>query len=348
MKVVALTYKLAEKTPYVTGRMSKMKNIPEDSEKGQIEKVKTALLGMQRYNWEQGVAAQAMLELGDDQWVFSLARAAVMRQQNGRFSVIGNHDPLTDSASVGEAVLHAGKVTGDPIYSKAAEEMLHLLLTTDHRSVNGALYHVNLRKEIWVDAYYMAPPFMAVAGYPEEAVTQIEGYREYLWNNEDKLFSHIWDDEKKEFTRRDYWGVGNGWAAAGITRVIRALPENMKQDRNRLVTYIKEVIDGCIAHMREDGLFHNVVNDPTTFIETNLGQMISYSIFRGVEGGWLDNSYIKPAKKMRKAARSKVDRYGLVQGVCGVPEFNRSYIAPEGQAFFLLMEAAARDLEAHA
>ena len=50
MKVVALTYKLAEKTPYVTGRMSKMKNIPEDSEKGQIEKVKTALLGMQRYN----------------------------------------------------------------------------------------------------------------------------------------------------------------------------------------------------------------------------------------------------------------------------------------------------------
>ena len=332
----------------MTSKMSKMNNIPEDNEKVQIEKVKTALLGMQRYNWEQGVAAQAMLELGDDQWVVSLARAAVMRQQNGKFSVIGNHDPLTDSASVGEAVLHAGKITGDPLFSKAAEEMLYLLLTTDHRSVNGALYHVNLRKEIWVDAYYMAPPFMAVTGHPEEAVIQIEGYREYLWNDRDKLFSHIWDDEKKEFTRRDYWGVGNGWATAGITRVIRALPENMKQDRNRLVNYVKEVIDGCIAHMRDDGLFHNVVNDPTTFIETNLGQMISYSIFRGVEGGWLDNSYIKPAEKMRKAARSKVDRFGLVQDVCGVPEFNHSYIAPEGQAFFLLMEAAARDLEAHA
>ena len=290
-----------------------MKRKPEEDEKSLIEKVKTALLGMQRYNWEQGVAAQAMLELGDDQWTVSLARAAVMRQQNGRFSVIGSHDPLTDSASVGEAVLYAGKVTGDPLFINAAEEMLRLLLTTDHRAENGALYHVNLRKEIWVDAYYMAPPFLAVAGHPEEAVEQIDGYREFLWNSEDKLFSHIWDDEKKEFKRKAYWGVGNGWAASGITRVIRALPENMEKERNRLITYVTEVIDGCVAHMRSDSLFHDVVDDPKSFVETNLGQMVSYSIFRGVEDGWLNRSYIKHAQKMRKAARSKVDRYGMVQ-----------------------------------
>ena len=324
-----------------------MKRKPEEDEKSLIEKVKTALLGMQRYNWEQGVAAQAMLELGDDQWTVSMARAAVMRQQNGRFSVIGSHDPLTDSASVGEAVLYAGKVTGDPLFINAAEEMLRLLLTTDHRAENGALYHVNLRKEIWVDAYYMAPPFLAVAGHPEEAVEQIDGYREFLWNSEDKLFSHIWDDEKKEFKRKAYWGVGNGWAASGITRVIRALPENMEKERNRLITYVTEVIDGCVAHMRSDSLFHDVVDDPKSFVETNLGQMVSYSIFRGVEDGWLNRSYIKHAQKMRKAARSKVDRYGMVQGVCGVPEFNRPYVAPEGQAFFLLMEAAAREYETH-
>lgn len=324
-----------------------MKRKPEEDEKSLIEKVKTALLGMQRYNWEQGVAAQAMLELGDDQWTVSLARAAVMRQQNGRFSVIGSHDPLTDSASVGEAVLYAGKVTGDPLFINAAEEMLRLLLTTDHRAENGALYHVNLRKEIWVDAYYMAPPFLAVAGHPEEAVEQIDGYREFLWNSEDKLFSHIWDDEKKEFKRKAYWGVGNGWAASGITRVIRALPENMEKERNRLITYVTEVIDGCVAHMRSDSLFHDVVDDPKSFVETNLGQIVSYSIFRGVEDGWLNRSYIKHAQKMRKAARSKVDRYGMVQGVCGVPEFNRPYVAPEGQAFFLLMEAAAREYETH-
>jgi len=316
-----------------------------NEEKELIEKVKVALLGMQRYNWEQGVAAQAMLELGDDKWVVSLARAAVMRQQNGRFSVIGNHDPLTDSASVGEAVMYAAKITGDPLFTRAANEMLHLLLTTDHKAKNGALYHVNVRKEIWVDAYYMAPPFLAVAGYYKEAMKQIEGYREFLWNEDDKLFSHIWDDEKKEFKRKDYWGVGNGWAAAGMTRVIKTLPKEMVQEKKRLINYVRDVIDGCLAHMRDDGFFHDIVDNPKTFVETNLGQTLSYSIYRGVEGGWLNRSYIEYAEKMRMAARSKVDQYGLVQDVCGVPEFNRPYIAPEGQAFFLLMEAAARDYE---
>ena len=330
----------------VCGKMSKQNNLSGKGVADLIESVKVALLGMQRYNWEQGVAAQAMLELGEDQWVVSLARAAVMRQQKGRLAIIGDGS-LTDSASVGEAVLYAAKITCDHLYSEAAEEMLQLLLTTMHRSENGALYHVNKKKEIWVDAFYMAPPFLAVAGHPEEAVRQIEGYREYLWNADDRLYSHRWDDENKRFIRRDYWGVGNGWAAAGTTRVIRALPEKMTEEKERLITYAKEVIEGCLAHMRDDGLFHNVVDDPSTFVETNLGQMISYSIYRGVAGGWLDKSYVEPANRMREAARGKVDRYGLVQGVCGVPDFDRSYVAPEGQAFFLLMEAAWRELAAH-
>jgi unsaturated rhamnogalacturonyl hydrolase len=38
-----------------------------------------------------------------------------------------------------------------------------------------------------------------------------------------------------------------------------------------------------------------------------------------------------------------VDRYGLVQGVCGSPEFSSPGTACEGQAFFLLMEEARRD-----
>jgi hypothetical protein len=36
---------------------------------------------------------------------------------------------------------------------------------------------------------------------------------------------------------------------------------------------------------------------------------------------------------------------GLVRGVCGSPEFDHPGTATEGQAFFLLMEAAYRDLK---
>jgi hypothetical protein len=47
---------------------------------------------------------------------------------------------------------------------------------------------------------------------------------------------------------------------------------------------------------------------------------------------------------MREAARAKVDRMGLVQDVCGSPTFEAPGTATEGQAFFILMEAARRDL----
>jgi unsaturated rhamnogalacturonyl hydrolase len=135
-----------------------------------------------------------------------------------------------------------------------------------------------------------------------------------------------------------------GPCAAGMTRVIAALPESMQANRKRLQTYVREVLDGCLAHLRTDGLFHDVVDKPSTFVETNLAQMLSYTIYRGVAAGGLDRALVAQADRMRQAAHAKVDRCGMVQGVCGSPMFDRSGTACEGQAFFLLMEAAHRDL----
>jgi hypothetical protein len=47
---------------------------------------------------------------------------------------------------------------------------------------------------------------------------------------------------------------------------------------------------------------------------------------------------------MRAAARAKVDSDGFVQGVCGAPDFRSPGISAEGQAFFLMMSAAAGKL----
>jgi len=47
---------------------------------------------------------------------------------------------------------------------------------------------------------------------------------------------------------------------------------------------------------------------------------------------------------MRAAAHARVDAYGLVQGVCGAPHFSRSGTATGGQAFFLMMEAALKEM----
>jgi hypothetical protein len=72
--------------------------------------------------------------------------------------------------------------------------------------------------------------------------------------------------------------------------------------------------------------------------------MLAFSIDESVRGGWLPADYLPAADRMRAAARDKVDRGGFVQGVAGAPSFDRPGVSPEGQAFFLMMEAAARKL----
>jgi len=310
-----------------------------------VEKVKLAMLAMQREAWEQGVAMQALLEWGDRNMVVRMAHGAILRAyDDGRLGMVSDNHGVTDPAANGEGVLLAGKVTGDPVFKKGADGMLRYLLKTAPRTADGTLYHIDHKPQVWIDSMYMAPPFLAVAGEPGEAVKQVEGFRKLLWNASAQLFSHIWDDGRNAFERKAFWGVGNGWAASGMTRVLGALPEGMGAEKKRLRAYIKDVLDGCLVHRRPDGLFHDVVDDPKTFVETNLSQILTYTIFRGVKGGWLDRSYLKEAEILRRAARGKVDDLGYVRDVCGSPTFEKPGVATEGQAFFILMEAAYRDL----
>jgi hypothetical protein len=87
-----------------------------------------------------------------------------------------------------------------------------------------------------------------------------------------------------------------------------------------------------------------VIDDNSTFVETNLSQMLSFAIYTGIKTGWLDNSYRQKADFMRQAARSKVDDYGIVQGACGSPSFDKSGTSTEAQSFFLMMESAFHSL----
>ena len=122
--------------------------------------------------------------------------------------------------------------------------------------------------------------------------------------------------------------------------MIRHLPRERSSERERLAGFVREMVDGCLAHQRADGLFHNVVDRPETFVETNLAQMLAFGVYEGISGGWLPRSYLACADRLRSAARAKMDAFGYLQGVCGAPNFDRPGIAAEGQAFCIMMEAA--------
>lgn len=336
-------------TSYIDGRLiasqGKAQSRPGITSAELIDRVKMAMLTMQRQAWEQGVAAQALLELGEESLVIMMAREAVLRQwDDGRLGQVCDNHGVTDPGANGEAVMYVARKLNDEKMLEAARKQAEYFLRTAPRTEDGVIFHIDNKPQLWIDSMYMCPPFLAVMGHYREALFQVEGLRKYLWNSGRKLFSHIYDYGLKKFARRDFWGVGNGWAAAGMTRVLRALPSEMKEDRKKLVGYIKDLLDGCLRYQRDDGLFHDVLDNPRTFVETNLAQMLAYTIYRNIKLGWLNRDYLKKAEKMRQAVHSKIDELGYVNDVCGSPLFQSPGVATEGQAFFLLMEAAKRDL----
>jgi rhamnogalacturonyl hydrolase YesR len=311
-----------------------------------IEKATTAAMAMQRRDWEQGMLAQALLEANNRAGVILLTRAAMVQQTpDGRLGVVVSGG-VTDPAMGGEAYMRAAEWTGDAGSRHAVDGLLEWIRHKAPRSTDGILYHVFDGPEMWSDGFNGAPPFLAAMGYYDEALAQIEGFRRRLWNPEAMLLSHIWDDGKQAFKDKNFWGGGNGWAATGLTRVIRSLPSQRRQDRERLASFATELIDGCLRHKRTDGLFHDVIDQPLTFVETNLAQMLAFAMYSGVAAGWLPASYRAHADTMREAARQKMDADGFVQGVCGAPNFDSPGTSTEGQAFCILMEAAAAKLAA--
>lgn len=308
------------------------------------DRVKRALLAMQRYNWEQGVTAQAFLEAGDNDIAIALAIEGANRQSSdGRCCHIADSTAVTDPCAVGEALIFAAEKTGDPFLTAAKDKLLRWALHDAPRNDAGVVYHFLDNRMIWVDSMYMLPAFLARAGEYDEAMRQLDGYWDILYTPENGLLAHQWSDAESRFLRRDAWAVGNGWAMAGMARVIALLPEN-HPGRARLIRRVQQLISAALPCQMADGAFHDVLDDPNTFREVNFAQMLAYTIYRGVKEGWLDASLLPHAEKARAAALAEVDQYGLVRNVCGAPYFDKPGVAPEGQAFHILMEAARKQL----
>lgn len=314
--------------------------------KNSIPAVKNAMLAVQRYPWEQGVCAQAIYEIGDIRTMIAMAHDAVLRQKpDGRLAVINENIAVTDPAANGEVVWRAYEITGDAFYQKAACRMLDYLLQDAPRTEEGILYHneISFQEEftpcqIWADSAYMAPPFLAVMGYTEEAARQIEGYFSYLVDREKKLLNHIYDVGGRTFVREKLWATGNGWTLLGIGRVADLAKEQGKEDVFRRMTELgTKLLQEMLRYQLPDGRFHDILDDENSFIDGTAAMMMAAFIYRGCRHGWLDKQYLQQADLVAATMENYVDDYGIIHEVCGCPDFVSSGTSAESMAAYLMM-----------
>ena len=313
-----------------------------------MEKVIQCMLAMQRYPWEQGVCAQSLYEAGrEDLWI-PMAYDAIRRQApDGRLAMIGGDAAVSDPAANGEVCLRAYQRTRDPFYLDGAQRMLEYLEHTAPRTADGIVCHnsVSFEKgyspaQLWIDGLYMVPPFLAVMGRTDEAAEQIRGYIRHLFDEKAGLFYHIVDTESGKYVRNKHWATGNGWALMGLARVIETAGEAGRTDiREELAPFMNRLLESMTAWQAADGRFHDILDDPDTFLDGTSALMMAAAVFRGILHGYVRGSFRDAAEAAYRTMAEKTDGMGLIHGVCGCPDFIAEGSSAEAQAAFVMAGA---------
>ena len=318
-----------------------------------ITKVIHCMLAMQRHPWEQGVCAQALYEAEMDSLWIPMAYAAVKRQSaDGRLAMVGGGAAVSDPASNGEVCLRAFRRTRDPFFRDGAQRMLDYLNSSAPRTSDGIICHNSASFEegftpaqLWIDGLYMVPPFLAAMGLVEEAAEQIRGYIRHLFDREAGLFFHIVDTGSGKFVRKKHWATGNGWALMGLARVTEAAAEAGRDDiREETASFLNRLLDSMLALQDADGRFHDILDEPDSFLDGASSAMMAAAVLRGILHGYVSAGRRDAAEAAFRTVAGKADGMGLIHEVCGCPDFVSEGTSAEAQAAFVMADAWRRKL----
>jgi unsaturated rhamnogalacturonyl hydrolase len=167
----------------------------------------------------------------------------------------------------------------------------------------------------WTDDMFMASAILSRAGArpqsdPRYAATVgrlLTAYAEKL-QRPDGVFIHAIEGPWP-------WGRGNGFAAFGLADALEHLPATWG-DRARVLEIFRKQMRGLLAHQAEDGMWRQVVDEPTSYKELTVTAMTVTVMARGIRLGWLDASFRAPVDRAWQALLTRISADGSVADVC--------------------------------
>ncbi len=232
----------------------------------------------------------------------------------------GKFDHLDAIGSYGIIISEYYMMTGDVKAKGMLEALAHGLETEVPRFPDGVFNRV---KTMWTDDMYMCLPFLAryavITGeqkYFDEAARQIIGFWERMYMHDQDIYSHIFFP-LEGVPNRIPWGRGNGWVMVAISEVLMHMPKT-HMDYQRILEIFRGFAKGVLnCRDKEEKIWHQVINNHNSYIETSGTAMFITGLARGVKYGWLDDSIKADIIEAWEGLTEKcVDSDGNVLGVC--------------------------------
>jgi unsaturated rhamnogalacturonyl hydrolase len=167
----------------------------------------------------------------------------------------------------------------------------------------------------WIDDMYMitllqtqAFRVTGQAQYLDRAAASMVTYLDRL-QKPNGLFFHAPDAPF-------FWGRGNGWMAAGMAELLRALPADHPH-RARILAAFRLMMGALLRYQSDSGLWRQLIDRETLWTETSSSAMFAFAMVTGVRQGWLDERrYAPAARRAWLALVAALDASGALRDVC--------------------------------
>lgn len=309
----------------VAGRMKSLKN------DGFEEKFPIGLIDINLWEWPQGVGLYGLYK-----YYLDTKRPDILdflldwyKQRIEE----GLPEKNVNTMSPMLSLIGLCELTEQPQFLELCSEWSAWIMKDMLRTGDGALQHMITGDpndgQILIDTLFMTCLFLTKAGqvlnrpdYAEEAKRQFLIHIKYLYDTSCGLFYHGWDFNGMHNYGAVHWARGNSWYTCGLVDFLEMAEIEPGLKQYLLDTFTAQVT-ALKQHQHESGLWHTIIDDPTSYLETSATAAFGYGILKGVRMGYLDTSYLAIGQKAVEGVVSQISGDGIVQGVSyGTPVGN--------------------------
>lgn len=217
------------------------------------------------------------------------------------------------------------ELTKNEKYLQICEEWAYWVINDMPRTEEGGLQHITIisdnKEQLWDDTLFMTVLFISKMGmltgntiYKEEAEFQFLQHIKYLFDTETGLWFHGWSFEGRHNYGKNLWGRGNCWFTAGVVEFIE-ISQVVGATRRYLIETLKNQANTLKKLQEANGMWHTILNDPTSYEETSATAGFGYGILKAVRKGYIDKSYLVMGEKALQAVISNISDIGVVEQV---------------------------------
>ena len=277
----------------------------------------------QHWEWTQGVGLYGLWKLfantRDEKYLDILTKFFDSQIQIGFPALnVNTMAPFLTMSYVGE-YLNSEK------YLAPCRESAKWIMEHFPRTEEGGFQHMTSDtlndQELWDDTLFMTVLFLANMGriegkqaYIDEAQYQFLLHAKYLADVKTGLWYHGWTFNGRHNFAGAFWGRGNCWVTIAIPEFLQMV-ECAPAVKKTLTGILENQVQSLARFQNESGMWHTLVDDPTSYVESSATCGFAYGILRAVHTGLLDRKYEKFAWKALQPILGYIGKDGVVQQV---------------------------------